>query len=117
MAQTITLVSQFRQREQFNGLFSEMWKVRATIDDQDAVAATAIGEWDLSIDGIALGDIVLFSSINLDLDDGTDQALTVQAHVSAAGVMTVQVAADNAEFAADAINTAVFRAVIGRPNW
>jgi len=117
MAQTITLVSQVRQREQFNGLFSEMWKVRATIDDQDSIAATAIGEWDLSIDGIALGDIVLFSSITIDYDDGTDQAMPAVAHVSAAGVITVQVMADNAAFAADSLNTAVYRCVIGRPNW
>ena len=116
MAQTITLVSQLRQREQFRGLFSEMWKVRATIDDQDAIALTAIGEWDLTVPGIALGDIVLFHSLTLDLDDGTDQA-QMSVYVAAADTLTVQVMADDAEFAADALNTAVFRCVIGRPNF
>ena len=116
MAQTITLVSSVRERVQFGSLFTDMWRVRATIDDQDAVAITAIGEWDLTVAGIALGDVVLFTSLSLDLDDGTDQAMA-GAYVAAADTLTVQVQADNAEFAADAINTAVFRAVIARPNW
>jgi hypothetical protein len=52
----------------------------------------------------------------MDLDDGTDQAIA-SAYVAAANTLTVQVQADDAEFAADALNTAVFRAVIARPNW
>lgn len=116
MANTITLVSQFRQREQFNGLFSEMWKVRATIDDQDAIALTSITEFDLTVTGVALGDMVVFKSLSVDLNDGTNEAL-LDAYVSAANTLTVQVMADEAEFALDSLNGGVFRCVIGRPNW
>jgi len=84
--------------------------------DQDSVAATAIGEFDVTVTGVALGDIVLGVSIAKDLDDATDQA-SLTAYVAAADTVTVQLHADNAAFAADDLNTAVFKMLIGRPNW
>lgn len=96
--------------------FSNVWTVEATIDDQDAVALTTIGEFDLTVTGLALGDMVMGISLTLDLNDGTNEALC-NAYVSAADTLTVQVMADEAEFAADALNTATFKAVVGRPAW
>ena len=116
MAQTHTIISQFRQRQSFQGWFSEMWRVRATISDADAVAATAIGEWDVTVPGIVLGDMVLFYSININQDDGTDQAMT-GCYVAAANTLTFQLKADNGAFILDHFNTGILRAVIGRPNW
>ena len=116
MANTITVTKTDRGNKQFQGAFKEMFFVAGTIDDQDAVALTAIGEFDVTISGVALGDMVLGISTTTDLDDGTDQA-SMSAHVSAANTVTVQVSADDAEFAADALNGGVIKMAIGRPNW
>lgn len=117
MANTITLVSAVRQRTQFQGLFSEMWKIRATIDDQDAVAIGDTVQFDLTVTGLALGDIVCFWSSSLDFEDSTADSALPNLHVAAADTLTLTIGADISEFAADALNTAVIRAVVGRPNW
>ena len=116
MADTITSVSTDQGIKQFPGWFKEAWHVKATIDDQDAVALTSITEFDLTVAGVALGDMVLTHSLSLDLNDGTNEALC-NVYVSAADTLTVQIMADEAEFAADSLNTAVFKAVVVRPNW
>ena len=116
MANTLTEVSSVDARRQFQGMFSRMYQWRGTIDDQDAVAATDSAEFDVTVTGLLLGDMVLFWSSTLDFSDGTDQAIATM-YVSAADTLTIQFQADVAEFAADAMNAAVIRAVIARPNW
>jgi hypothetical protein len=116
MANTITVTSTKRGKQQFQGAFDEMWRVAGTIDDQDAVALTTIGEFDVTVSGVALGDMVLGIAVNKDLDDGTDQC-SMAAHVSAANTVTVQLLADNAEFAADDLNTSTIKMLIARPGW
>ena len=117
MANTITVSKQERGNKQFQGAFKEMWFVTGTIDDQDAVLANAIGEFDVTVDGVALGDMVIGISVNKDLDDGADQALFT-AYVAAANTVTVQLHADDGtSFAADDLNTSVVKLAIGRPSW
>ena len=119
MANTITgtLASVTTTEEQaWNTLFPTMYTFTGTISDQDAVALTAIGEFDVTMTGVALNDMVLGISIGKDLDDGTDQC-SASAHISAADTVTVQLSADNAEFAADDLNTAAVHILIGRPGW
>ena len=116
MANTIGTLTVTRGNKQFQGAFKEMWTVKGTISDQDAVAATAIGEFDVTVNGVALGDMVLGVAVNKDLDDGTDQA-SLSAHVSAANTITVQVEADDAQFAADDLNSSIIKLIIGRPSW
>lgn len=116
MANTIGSTVIRRGNKQFQGAFKEMWTVTGTISDQDAVAATAIGEFDVTVTGVVLGDMVLGVAVNKDLDDGTDQAV-LSAHVSAANTITVQLAADDAQFAADDLNSSTIKLIIGRPNW
>ena len=116
MANTIGSLTVARGNKQFQGAFKEMWLVSGTISDQDAVAATAIGEFDVTATGLALGDMVLGVSVTKDLDDGTDQA-GLSAHVSAANTITVQLAADDGAFAADDLNSTTIKILIGRPNW
>lgn len=116
MANTIGTTTIRRGNKQFQGAFKEMWTITGTISDQDAVAATAIGEFDVTATGVALGDMVLGVAVNKDLDDGTDQA-SLSAHVSAANTITVQLSADDAQFAADDLNTSIIKILIGRPNW
>jgi hypothetical protein len=117
MANTITLTSTKRgEFRQATSWFKETWALTGSVVDSDAVALTAIGEFDITVAGVALGDMVIGVAYGADFDDGTDQAQPT-AHVSAAGVVTVQWAADNAEFAADALNGASFKMLIGRPAW
>jgi len=116
MANTITVSKTVKGRSQFQGLFSQMWTVSGSVTDSDAVSATAIGEFDITVDGVALGDIVLGFSIAADFDDGTDQA-SPTAYVAAANTVTVQVHADDAAFAADFANGAAFKMLIARPSW
>ena len=118
MANTITVSNTYRGTNMFQGAFKEMWRVKGTLSTWDtAVAATAIGEIDVTVPGVALGDMVLGISVNDDLDDGTDQA-TMSAYVAAANTVTVQFAADNAEFSNAAITDGVaFKMLVARPAW
>ncbi len=116
MANTITLVSSVRQAAQFRSFFSEMWKIRATIDDQDAIALNDGAIFDLTATGLALGDVVCFWSFSISLEEGGD-SLASTVEVSAADTISLYVHADLSEFATDTLNTGVFRAVVGRPNW
>ena len=116
MANTFALTSQVRQRAQFQGLFSDMWLIKASCTDTDAIALTDTLEVDFTVPGVVLGDMVLGVSFTLDLNDGTDSA-TVTAEVSAADTVTLHIVADAGEFAADAINTAVIKILVGRPTW
>ena len=116
MANTIAVNSTRKGKRQFQGIFKEMYTVKATISDQDAIALTAVTEFDCTVAGLALGDMVVGVSSTVDLNDGSNEAL-MNAYVSAANTVTVQVMADEAEFAADALNGAVVKILIGRPNW
>ena len=55
-------------------------------------------------------------SLTVDLNDGANEAMC-NAYVSAADTVTVQVMADEAEFAADGLNGATVKVVVGRPAW
>jgi hypothetical protein len=108
--------SSFGGEGAFHQLFNPTYVFTGTISDMDAVAATAIGEFDVTITGVALGDMVLGVAVNANLDDGTDQC-SLSAHVSATDTVTVQLSADNAEFAADDLNAKTIKLIVGRPNW
>lgn len=116
MANTITVNTTKRGGQQFRGLFSDVWTVKATISDQDAVALTDSLELDMTVAGLALGDMVIGGSCTVDFSDGTDQVMATY-YVSAANTVTMQLQADAGELAADAMNGGVVRIVVGRPTW
>lgn len=116
MANTATVNTQVKNVQQFQGLYNEMWTVKATISDQDAITATDTMSIALTVSGVALGDQVIAKSISNDLSDGTDQAV-FQAFVTAADTVTLRFTADAGAYAADDLNTAVVRLVVGRPTW
>lgn len=116
MANTISVTSIERGNKQFQGAFKEMWAVTASISDQDAIALTTVTEFDCTVPGVALGDMIVGVSSTVDLNDGSNEAI-MNAYVSAANTVTIQVMADEAEFAADALNGAVVKVLVGRPNW
>ena len=116
MANTITTNTVTRGSKQFQGAFKEMWTVKATISDTDAIALTDTLELAMTVPGVALGDMCIGGSLTLDLNDGTDSA-TGTYLVTAADTVSLYLLADKGEFAADAINGAVVKVLVGRPNW
>lgn len=116
MANTIGTPDVTRAREQFHGVFTDLWTVKATISDQDAITATDTVRFSLTVPGVALGDMVIGVSLTNDLSDGTDQAI-VLGYVTAANTVVLQVSADAGAYAADDLNNAVVRMVIGRPKF
>jgi hypothetical protein len=116
MANTVTVNSVERGTEQFQGAYTDMWKVKATCSDQDAVAINDTATITMTVPGVTLGDHVISGGISVDLSDGTDQC-TITYEVTAANTLSMYVHADVGEFAADALNSGVIKVLIGRPSW
>lgn len=117
MANSVTVNSSVQNREQFQGLFNEMWVVRATVTDQDAVAINDTLSISLTVPGVALGDMVIGVSLNVDSFDAGGDGAVIRAEVGSANTVNFIIHADVAEFAADAITNGVIKILIGRPNW
>ena len=115
MANAATVVRTARGRHQFGGFFSDFWMLHATIVQDTAIALTDTFEYNMTVTGVALGDMVISWSLGMDLNDGTDSAVGM-CTVSAANQVRFSLLADKGEFAAAAITAGtVFRALIGRP--
>lgn len=102
-------VSVNRGKQQFQGMFTEMWTARGTVDfaeiaDGDEAVDT------IAVPGVALGDMVIAVSCSLDVAD-----LNLTAAVTAANEVTVQL--NNNTGGAINLGSAVFRVVVGRPNF
>lgn len=119
MANTVVVSSVKRQREQFQGLFSEMWLVKATWSDQDAVADDVSVTVTLTVPGVALGDaIIVPPTMNVSLLS-TGQ-VDLYAYVSAANTVSVKLTnidETTDALAADAFNGKTMKFVVGRPSW
>jgi hypothetical protein len=70
--------------DQFRGLFSDTWLVRATID-ADSLDDGAGDTDTVAVPGVALGDMVLGASLSVD-----EAGLIVEAYVSAANVVSIR---------------------------
>lgn len=71
--------------DQFRGLFSNTWLVRATLDAGSL--ADGAGETDtVTVPGVALGDMVLGASLGVD-----EAGLTVTGYVSAANTVSLRI--------------------------
>lgn len=116
MANTIGTPTNVQARSQFQGAFSEMWTVKATITDQDAIAATDTLALSLTVKGVLAGDLCIAWSITNDLSDGTDQAI-MSCVVTTTDTVEVRFTADVGQYAIDDLNNAVVRILVGRPNW
>jgi hypothetical protein len=103
----ITAFTSERGKKQFSGLFSEMFTVVATIDAA-SLAVQADATDTLAVPGLALGDIVLGFSADVDLAQ-----LTVTCYVSAANTLTVLYANNKASGTVD-LASATWRFVIAR---
>lgn len=117
MANTISVTRIERGNKQFQGAFSDMWAVTAAVSDQDAVAITDTLAINMTVPGIALGDMVIGTSINMDHFDSGGDGAVIRCEVGSANTLHFIITADAAEFAADAITGAVIKVLIGRPAW
>ena len=117
MANAATVNKVTQSKQQFQGCFNEMWLVKATITDTDAITASDTMSISLTVPGVALGDMVLGTSCSLDTFDGDGDGAIVYGQVTAANTVSLIFHADGTQFAADAMNNAVGKMLIGRPNW
>lgn len=104
-----TSVTSLQGKQQFQGIFNEMWAVKALMNVGDL--ADGAGETNtVAVPGVALGDIVLGASF------GADAAgMTVTAYVSAANVVSVRVQNESGG-AVDLAETTI-KMVVARPNF
>lgn len=116
MANTLVVNTVERGTNQFQGAYSDMWRTKITVSDQDAVAINDTAVITCTVPGVNVGDHVISWGCSVDLNDGTDQA-TVTFLVTAANTLTLYIHADVGEFAADALTNGVFKVLIGRPSW
>jgi hypothetical protein len=117
MANTITVSRVEQGNKQFQGVFSEMWGVTATIVDHDAVPLNDTVTINMTVPGVVLGDMVIGMSLNMDSIDGDGDGAVIHAEVGSANTVLFVLHADLAAFAADAITNAVIKLLIGRPAW
>ncbi len=101
-----TAVTTRRGNDQFRGIFSDTWVVKATLDAGSLV--NGAGETDdVTVAGVALGDMVIGASLGVDL-----VGLTVTGYVSAAN--TVKFRIQNESEATVNLDSATLRIVIAR---
>lgn len=111
MAVSATVVT--RNKQQFQGAFSDMWVVSATVDPA-SVAAEGSGTDTITVAGVALGDIVVGWSLGVT----TNSNLVVQCWVSAADTVSVMYSNNNvAAGAAIDVASSTFKCLVGRPSW
>ena len=84
MATASAVVSR-RGNDQFRGLFSDTWAVSATLDAGSLVDGAGETD-DVTIPGVALGDMVIGASLGVDL-----VGLTVTGYVSAANTVKFRI--------------------------
>lgn len=105
MASATAVVSR-RGNDQFRGIFSDTWVVKATLDAGSV--ADGVGETDdVTVAGVALGDMVIGASLGVDL-----VGLTVTGYVSAAN--TVKFRIQNESGSTVDLASATLRIVIAR---
>jgi len=82
---TATAVTTRRGNDQFRGIFSDTWVVKATLDAGSLSDQTGETD-DVTVAGVALGDMVIGASLGVDL-----VGLTVTGYVSAANTVKFRI--------------------------
>lgn len=104
---TATSVTVRQSNEQFRGIFNETWVVKATLNAGSL--SDGAGETDdVTVPGVALGDMVLGASLGVDL-----VGLTVTGYVSAAN--TVKFRVQNESGSTVDLASATLKIVVVRP--
>ena len=106
MAAATSVVTE-RGTRQFQGMFSEMWKVSCTLDTDSLNDGAGVGDT-VTVPGVALGDIVIGFSFGVSL-----AGVTATAYVSAADTVTIRVQNESATNPLDLASSTI-RVVVGR---
>lgn len=100
-----------RGTQQFQGVFSEFWTVKETVNFANAaVGSGTFASADVTVPGVALGDAVGFISAGVDTVDGV-----IGGAVTAANTVTLTLM-NNSAGAIDLASTTL-KFVVGRPAW
>jgi hypothetical protein len=105
---TASAVVTRRGNDQFRGLFSDTWAVTATLDAGSLVDGAGETD-DVTVDGVALGDMVIGASLGVDL-----VGLTVTGYVSAANTVKFRIqneSGSTADLASSTLRLVVVRMV------
>ncbi len=82
---TATAVTTRRGTDQFRGLFSDTWSVKATLAAGSLIDGAGETD-DVTVTGVAIGDMVIGASLGVDL-----VGLTVTGYVSAANTVKFRI--------------------------
>lgn len=108
---TTSAVAFERGKQQFTGVFSDIWVASATVDPASAAAEGTASDT-ITVSGVQLGDMVIAFGPGVALTDN----LIVQCHVSAANTVKIQYTNNNvAAGAAIDLASSTWHFLIGRP--
>lgn len=98
-----------RGKQQFQGVFNEMWTVKETLN-LAAAADSGFAAADVTVPGVRKGDMVLGVTVNVDITDGV-----LSASVPTADTVTIVLTNDSGS----EINlaTADYKILVGRPDF
>jgi hypothetical protein len=105
---TASAVVTRRGNDSFRGLFSDTWSVRCTLDAGSLVDGAGETD-DVTVAGVALGDMVIGASLGVDL-----VGLTVTGYVSAANTVKFRIqneSGSTADLASSTLRLVVVRMV------
>ena len=102
----------YRGRNQFQGLWNDMFAVTISGANPSSVAANAEDTQTYTVAGLALGDMVLGVSFSLDVTVNAD----IQASVTAANTLTIRISNLNASVALN-LTPGDFKVLIARPSF
>lgn len=107
MAVTVT-----RSKQQFQGMFNEMWLVKDTACNfgNAATGSGTFASLDITVPGVALGDVVFGISLGVDTVDAV-----IGGAVTAANTVTLTLL-NNSAGAIDLASTTC-KFFVGRPGW
>lgn len=107
-----TATTIYRGRNQFQGLWNDMFAVTISGANPSSILAGAEDTQAYTVAGLALGDMVLGVSFSLDVTVNAD----IQASVTAANTLTIRISNLNASTALD-LATGDFKVLIARPSF
>lgn len=101
-----------RGKKQFQGTFNELWSVTVTACDfgNAAVGSGTFASLDITVPGVALGDMVMGIAVGVDTVDAV-----IGGAVTAANTVTLTLL-NNSAGAIDLASTTC-KFVVGRPSW
>lgn len=105
-------VTVHRGSKQFQGAFSDLWIVTVTACDfgNAATGSGTFASLDITVPGVAIGDMLLGVSVGVDTIDGV-----IHGAVTAANTVTLTLL-NNSAGAIDLASTTC-RFIVGRPSW